>query len=1085
MHSEKKKGNKGKIAGLIGLLGISYTIPFISTLLFITGTGIMILLFNTPQQDEREQVLDLSNCTCGDCSQGYEFIGNTTTGGTTSGSGSGLQAAHGKKITDATLNPYDLPLYDGLTMDATKLGCDSWEINFDTQNDITSGLSTTYGMAHDNRVKVGASYGDNNYGPDATCGTKVPYTDVDGRMSLAIPWRYTYKNGVTDSEPDASEWTSGKLAGRYFDVVFKDGTVLAGIMGDAKGKEANSYDSWAHTDKSVLEVVQYTDLPLKQYNNDTEAYAFAAKMTKDAGLNTVKYNGVELGPEWKSILGNRAIAKIVVYDKNYYTSAQGYKKWFTDSLTGTPSSGNSGNGNGNSGNNNTGGNGATGNTALVNGVLDVSKLNTQESDLVGADNQEKIWNYFKSLGFTDYSIAGIFGSMHGESKFNTNAKQRSDSDDVNGSGGYGLIQWTGASRKGPLFAYLDSRGLPKDSLCGQLDYIVIENMDKNVWLCDNKATDLQTSESILKYGTNQFESIERAVYEFLLLTERPGWTKGGTTLELMKQVTRNGAGGNNYDERISLAEQYYSKYSGKTVPPVTGGGSTTPVGGNSSSGVKTSVKLNYSADNVDVTNWDGKVTSEYDITCKPLTINVHILPDKNSNPHVKNIEAFITHYWAAGYGEHGGDVLYSGWSADGVATSSTFTIGSAGDVWQYVPLNRAPNTSNTNNGTLSVEVADSLANGQYSAEAYESLVHLAAWACYTYNLDTDFNWQDNPKGNKYWDFSPLRRHYDTLASGKFRGKACPAYWTPNDGSAEQTTATAGGNLRWIAFKEDVTNFIVKYRSSPDFNPTNMADLAGYQESLALIDKTKTPNWSTGVVNGGSSDLADYRGKGCGCKIPCDKCTCHDADAEAILNGTQVGGTTTGKPDNGQLSDTDGIPITGGVPLSNGGEGKYWKIDNNILSFTGATWQSTTFMKNSRAVLQQYVASGYGYIYGGYKTIPSLGSVRMDCSGYLTQVLKLSGYPSASMTSGTDLTALLGFERVAYADMQPGDIVSYSGHTNIFAGWKEGSEGSIPYYAYSWGGQADKTAYGSYAEPRLYNRDMGGFKAAYRPVPPAQ
>lgn len=1149
-QKKKKKRRGGLWTSLIALCMTGIAPIIMGFMLFIICAGTVISVYFFDAREEEQEVLDLSLCPCGDCSQGYEYIGNETTGGNTGGSTSGTDAtvaAHGKKVTDPLLNPYDLPLYDGLTMDATKLGCDSWTVEIANNSDPVVQKAATENartrMFHYVRRgdKFAEQFSGVKYSPQdwhyaADVGSS-PYQDnsnktqlhiVDGRICIALG-RGVYQKPGTNENGD----NSSAMIGRYVDVVQKDGTVLACIIGDTK-----------HTDHTLnpSEIVHFQDSSIVEFQtNDVDGsdYVLSKSFFNEIGHPGAGSYGIVTGL-------TSVIDKIIVYDVKHYTPSQGYKPWFTESLSKVSSAGstvtdniiqngidaaqNAANNIQNGVNNtqgNTGGTGSTTNTTGTTGTTgingmtggtsgklnlpsDINTLNTQDSDLVGKDNREKIWNYFKSKGFNEYAIAGIIGNISQESAGTFDpgiCENGHPSAYMKGmSGGYGLIQWT-ADRKGPLLDYLTDRGLAKDSLAGQLDYLVIEHMTKGVW-SNLLNSDLLTKSGFETYAGYSFDSIERAVYEYLYLSERPPWSNKYTTLETAKEDS-------NFKVRKTAAEDAYSKFSGKAVPGNNNnnstGGATFPIGqmsGNKTE-VKTNVKLNYSAANVDVANWDGKVPKEYVITsCDPITINQHILPDKNSNPHSGNINAFIVHYWGRQHQqdkEVSGDNLYSGWAPAGVKTSATFSMGTAGDIWQYVPLNRAPNASNTNNGTLAIEVADRLAGGQYTEAEYKALVHLTAWICYTYNLDTDFGWKANPKtNNMYWDYSPLRRHYDTLKSGAFRGKACPAYWVPGDGGSETPQyETAGGNLRWIAFKEDVTNFLIEYKDHQNFAPTNVNELAGYQESLSLIDKSKTPNWANGSVIYGQSDsngnissnLADYRGKGCGCKIPCPDCTCHDAQAEEIKNISQIGGTTSGEgsetgsgSSGGTMSDSDGIAIQGGAhlyPDGSGGEGIYYTIDNNILTFKGDSWGSTTFMKNARTVIQHYIASGHMYVQEE-RNVPGLGTCRMDCSGYIAAILHYSGYNIThnDMYSPTDLTSLVGFQKVAWDDMQPGDIVQYDGHMALFCGWQPGQEGGKAFLAYNWGSDADASAYGAYAEPKKYGPSKKTIITSYRPVPPS-
>lgn len=75
------------------------------------------------------------------------------------------------------------------------------------------------------------------------------------------------------------------------------------------------------------------------------------------------------------------------------------------------------------------------------------------SNLVGADNPEKVWNFFIGKGLTPPQVAGIMGNMKRESGFNPQRVQstptpQGDSPDpiAAGSRGWGLIQWTPGSK---------------------------------------------------------------------------------------------------------------------------------------------------------------------------------------------------------------------------------------------------------------------------------------------------------------------------------------------------------------------------------------------------------------------------------------------------------------------------------------------------------------------------------------------------------------------------------------------------------------------------------------------------------------
>lgn len=353
-HSRKKKSFVYKLISFYIKLGaVSTIIPMILNiiviaclmlLLMFAGAGI-IQFFDTKDKTLEDMNINWDDfkCTCVHLTAeeiakvkagGQVEVGGSNGAGLNVSGGSVVTGAHGKKITDAQLNPYDLPLYDGLTMDASQLGCESWEVDFN-MNSILQGLKSTYVVSQETRAHEGSSYQYVNYSPNAKSGTKTPYTEVDGRMSIAMTWRFNTKSGSESGRtfPSSSEWTAGNVAGKYCDIVFDDGTVLATIFGSSKGNEseASKYDYWAHYDGSVIEVVQYTDIGVKQ-GGSSEKYAYAVNMTSQNGLPA---NG-NYGPAWKSVLGNKNISKVIVYDKAYYSNGQ-YTNWFTE-VTGQLSS---------------------------------------------------------------------------------------------------------------------------------------------------------------------------------------------------------------------------------------------------------------------------------------------------------------------------------------------------------------------------------------------------------------------------------------------------------------------------------------------------------------------------------------------------------------------------------------------------------------------------------------------------------------------------------------------------------------------------------------------------------------------------
>lgn len=114
--------------------------------------------------------------------------------------------------------------------------------------------------------------------------------------------------------------------------------------------------------------------------------------------------------------------------------------------------------------------------------------------LSGSNNEQKIWNYLISKGFSEYGSAGLMGNLYAESGLSptnlqnsyesklgytdasyTNAVDNgSYTNFVRDSAGYGLAQWTYWSRKQGLLDYAKSIGKSIGDLEMQLDYLYKE-----------------------------------------------------------------------------------------------------------------------------------------------------------------------------------------------------------------------------------------------------------------------------------------------------------------------------------------------------------------------------------------------------------------------------------------------------------------------------------------------------------------------------------------------------------------------------------------------------------------------------------
>jgi len=87
-----------------------------------------------------------------------------------------------------------------------------------------------------------------------------------------------------------------------------------------------------------------------------------------------------------------------------------------------------------------------------------------------SNNQTKTWNYFKALGFTPQSAAGIMGNLMQESTPSIDPTLKQGG----GGPGRGIMQWTYSERWQSLVKYANSRGLDPNSLVAQLEYMVQE-----------------------------------------------------------------------------------------------------------------------------------------------------------------------------------------------------------------------------------------------------------------------------------------------------------------------------------------------------------------------------------------------------------------------------------------------------------------------------------------------------------------------------------------------------------------------------------------------------------------------------------
>ena len=175
-----------------------------------------------------------------------------------------------------------------------------------------------------------------------------------------------------------------------------------------------------------------------------------------------------------------------------------------------------------------------------------------------ATNEELIWQYLKSQGFSDAGAAGLMGNLYAESGLkstnlqNTYERKLGYTDDqytkavddgsydnfVRDSAGYGLAQWTYWSRKQNLLNFAKQKNKSIGDLYMQLDFLMTE-------LSSGYKGLLQTLKST--------KSVKEASNGVLLQFERPADQSVSVQ-----------------NKRASYGQTYYDKYAQKTVQP-TGG----------------------------------------------------------------------------------------------------------------------------------------------------------------------------------------------------------------------------------------------------------------------------------------------------------------------------------------------------------------------------------------------------------------------------------------------------------------------------------------------------------------------------------
>lgn len=151
-------------------------------------------------------------------------------------------------------------------------------------------------------------------------------------------------------------------------------------------------------------------------------------------------------------------------------------------------------------------------------------------ELVGDTNEEKIWFYFRNLGYSEVATAAAMGNLSVESGLESQRVQGTElgsqysidytndvdsgkisrNDFINngpGGGGYGLAQWTSSGRKDNLYSYKKKENTSIGDLQMQLGYLMTEingsewtsSKYKNTW--KNASSSSQLNDSTTAFCT--------------------------------------------------------------------------------------------------------------------------------------------------------------------------------------------------------------------------------------------------------------------------------------------------------------------------------------------------------------------------------------------------------------------------------------------------------------------------------------------------------------------------------------------------------------------------------------------------------
>lgn len=127
---------------------------------------------------------------------------------------------------------------------------------------------------------------------------------------------------------------------------------------------------------------------------------------------------------------------------------------------------------------------------------------SSNNDLVGEENEDKIWNWLKAEGFNDIQTASIMGNWMRESGLDPSAEQNfsggaalhAEKSKCDGKTGFGLAQWTYITYQTDLRDFAAKEGKPENDLLTQLKYFASTFADrKEKFQQEENSKDIETA----------------------------------------------------------------------------------------------------------------------------------------------------------------------------------------------------------------------------------------------------------------------------------------------------------------------------------------------------------------------------------------------------------------------------------------------------------------------------------------------------------------------------------------------------------------------------------------------------------------